>query len=111
MAFSLASAKATPAGRLDGAQAYVARRFRDIYGQLVRDLGGDPSEAQTQVARRAATMAAWCEQQEALFVLGQAFDISAYGTAANNLRRLLCTIGLERQAKDITPSIHEYLAA
>jgi hypothetical protein len=94
--------------RVDG-RSKVARRYRDVYGQLVSDLGGDPSEAQNQVARRAATLAAWCEQQEALFVLGREFDITAYGTAANNLRRLLCTIGLERRAKDITPTIASYL--
>ena len=94
---------------VDGRSA-TFRRFRDILAELSSDMGGDPTEAQTQLARRAAALAAWCEQEEARFVLGEEFDVAAYGTAANTLRRLLSTIGLERKARDITPTIGSYLA-
>ena len=34
---------------------------------------------------------------------------ASFTTAANSLRRLLADLGLERRAKDITPSLSTYL--
>lgn len=87
------------------------RRYRDILAQLVADLGGDPSEAQQQIARRAASLAVWCEERDADAVSGRAFDIAAYTTAANSLRRLLADLGLERRARNVTPTLREYVAS
>lgn len=88
-----------------------ARRFRDVLSQLVSDMGGDPSEAETIIARRAATLTVWCELAEAGMASGADFDVASYTTAANSLRRLLADIGLERRAKDVTPSIADIAAA
>jgi hypothetical protein len=98
---------------LDGVdgRSVLARRYRDILGQLISDLGGDPSEAQSLIARRAATLAVWCEQVEAQLASGQALDIGEFTTATNALRRLLADLGLERRAKDVTPTLHQYLAS
>jgi hypothetical protein len=89
---------------LDGVdgRSVLARRYRDILAQLISDLGGDPSEAQSLICRRAATLAVWCEQAEAEMAAGGEIDIGEYGPAVNALRRLLADIGLERKAKDVT---------
>jgi hypothetical protein len=89
----------------------LARRYRDILAQLVSDLGGDPSEAQAIIARRAATLAVWCEQCETDMASGKPIDIGEFTTATNALRRLLSDLGLERRARDITPTLAEYINA
>jgi len=87
-----------------------ARRFREVFVQIITDIGGDPTEAQIQIARRASALAVWSESNEAELAKGSAIDIAAFTTAANSLRRLLADLGLERRAKDITtPSLSEYL--
>lgn len=73
-------------------------------------LGGDPSEAQSIIARRATTLAVWCEQAEAKATAGETLNIGGYATATNTLRRLLLDLGLERRMRDITPSIDAYLS-
>jgi len=93
---------------VDG-RSTAMRRYKEILSQLVQDMGGDPSEAQTIIARRAATLAVWCEQAEADLANGREMDIGEFTTATNALRRLLTDIGLDRRAKDITPSLSEYL--
>jgi hypothetical protein len=94
---------------VDGRSAPM-RRYREILCQLANDMGGNPSEAQTQIARRAATLAVWCESAEAAMANGGSLDIAAFSTATNTLRRLLCDLGLERRLRDVTPSLHQYLA-
>jgi hypothetical protein len=74
------------------------------------DLGGDPSEAQSIIARRATTLAVWCEQTEAKAAASEALNVTEFTTATNALRRLLNDLGLERRMRDITPTIGSYLA-
>ena len=91
-------------------RSVLARRYRDILAQLVSDLGGDPSEAQSIIARRATTLAVWCEQTEAKAAAGEALNVTEFTAATNALRRLLNDLGLERRMRDITPKIDAYLA-
>jgi hypothetical protein len=93
---------------VDG-RSTAARRYRDVLEELVRDMGGDPSGAQSAIARRAAALCVTCEQAEAEMIAGKPLDLGAFTTAANSLRRLLSDLGLERRAKDITPSLSAYL--
>lgn len=94
----------------DGRSA-TARRYRDVLNELISDLGGDPSGAQTAIARRASALCVVCEQAEAEMVAGGILDLAEFTTAANSLRRLLSDLGLERRAKDITPSLASYYSA
>jgi hypothetical protein len=96
---------------LDGVdgRSVIARRYRDILAQLTRDIGGDPSEAQSIIIRRATQLAVWCEQAEAEAAGGKPLNIGEYATATNTLRRLLLDLGLERRMLDITPNIDAYL--
>jgi hypothetical protein len=95
---------------LDGVdgRSVLARRYRDILAQLTSDLGGDPSEAQSLICRRAATLAVWCETAEVDLAKGATLDIGEFTTATNALRRLLADIGLERRQRNITPDPLEY---
>jgi hypothetical protein len=94
---------------VDG-RSVLARRYRDVLAALVSDMGGDPSEAQSLIARRSATLAVWCELAEAGMAKGDNLDIAEFTTATNALRRLLADIGLERRARDLTPTVDAYVA-
>jgi hypothetical protein len=90
----------------DGRSA-TARRFRDLIEDIMSDLGGHAtlSEAQRQLVRRASMLSAESERMEAMWARGEAeFDLNQYCTMANNLRRILETIGLQRTVKDVSPS-------
>ena len=89
----------------DGRSA-TARRFKDLVEFICVDLGGADrlSEGERQLVRRAAALSAECERQEALWARGEAaFDIAAYSTLTNALRRVLWTLGLKRVPRDVTP--------
>lgn len=88
-----------------------ARRFKELCADLVHHLAGDPTAPQLAIIRRAAALAVWCEGQEAAQASGGDFDVQAFTTAANSLRRLLIDLGLERRMKDATPTLEQYLAA
>ncbi|MCX2721972.1 hypothetical protein [Roseibium salinum] len=85
---------------LDGRSA-LARRYRDLVGEFTADLGGDPSEAQKQLIRRAASLSTWCEAQEVKLANGDEIEIGPLTTAANSLRRILQDIGIERKIRTI----------
>jgi hypothetical protein len=89
----------------------IARRFREVLAQIIADIGGveNVTEAQTAIARRAVTLIIWCESIEAELAAGKALDVGEYSTAANSLRRLLADLGLERRARDVTPTLQQYL--
>lgn len=94
---------------LDGRSA-LARRYRDLVATFTSDMGGDPSESQKQLIRRAASLSVWCEAVEVRLANGEDVDIGTLTTAANSLRRILQDIGLERRTRDVTPTITEYMS-
>ncbi len=91
----------------------VARRFRDLVGEITTDCGGPSalSENQRQIIRRIASLSVWCESQEARMADGEEIDINEFQRTSNSLRRLCESIGLERRARDVTPSLAKYLEA
>jgi len=98
-------------GRLpnvDG-RTWAARRYRELVATMGDDLGGELTTAKCAVVCRAAALVTWCEQAEAEFANTGELDIAKFTTATNALRRLLADIGLERQARDLTPSLAEYV--
>lgn len=95
---------------VDG-RSQMARRYREITASIESDLGSDLTEAQRQLVARAATLAIWCEAREAELANGAEFDAAGYATISNALRRLLADLGLERRARNVTPSLTEYLSA
>jgi hypothetical protein len=82
-----------------------SRRFRDVLGQIVSDLGGADllSEGQRQLARRCTTISIQCERMEGEAAAGNAIDLDAYGTLTDRLGRAFQRLGLRRTARDVTP--------
>ena len=93
---------------VDGRSA-LARRYRDIIKQLVSDLGGDPSEAQSLIVRRASTLAVWCEQAEA--EMARARISTSESSRPPRMRCGACwrTSALSGGARDITPDLSRYI--
>src|SRR4051812_29067936 len=71
---------------IDG-RSVASRRFRDILGQLVSDLGGSDrlSEAQRQLCRRVALMCWECEQLEARSIAGEQIDLDMFGQLSDRI--------------------------
>ena len=90
-------------------RSVIARRFKEVLAQVICDIGGSPSEAEMQIARRGAALAVWCESVEAKLAAGEELNIAEFTTASNALRRLFETLGIERRATDITPDLKTYL--
>ena len=90
----------------------LAKRYRELYAQIIADIGGDPSEAQIQIARRAVALAVWAETEDAKLAAGWELNVGAYTTASNTLRRLLETLGIKRLPVDVTnQSLEAYIAS
>jgi hypothetical protein len=89
-----------------------ARRFRDVLGEIISDLGGvgaGLSEGQRQLARRCATIAIACEQMEGEGAAGNPIDLDVYGTLTDRLGRAFQRLGLRRQARDVGPTLGDLL--
>jgi hypothetical protein len=97
---------------LDG-RTMAARRARELIEAIESDLGGGDrlSEGARQLVQRAACLGAFIESCEARWLGGEAVDLGDYLAAINSQRRVLATIGLERRAREVTPSVTDYLAA
>jgi glutathione S-transferase len=98
-------------GHLDGRTA-AARRARELIEVIQTDLGGGDrlSEGERQLVQRAAVLGAYIESCEVKWLGGEAVDLADYLAAINAQRRVLATIGLERRARNVTPSVAEYVA-
>ena len=94
---------------IDGRSAR-ARRFRDVLGEIVSDLGGPDrlSEGQRQLARRGAMLAVECERLESLGVAGEPFNLEVYGQLTDRLGRVFMRLGLRRQAREVVPTLEQY---
>jgi hypothetical protein len=100
----------------DGRSTWV-RRAKDVLRALIIDLGGDDmaSTAEAALARRCAVLVAQAEMLEQQFAAAEGkadiADLDAYLKTANTLRRLLQTLGLQRRAKDIGPTLGDIIRA
>ena len=99
---------------VDGRSAWV-RRARDLIREHLADLGGfdNVSAAERSIIRRASVLTVELERLEAKFALaGEASvqDLDAYQGGAYTLTRLLQCVGLQRRARDVGPTLDQYLA-
>ena len=95
---------------VDG-RSLIARRFRDIQTAIVIDQGGDDlSEARLQLIRRFAAAAVIAEQMESRLANGEKIDIQEHALLCSTLVRCARQIGIWRVAKNITPTVEQYLA-
>src|SRR5262249_19635385 len=98
---------------LDGRSATARRRFRDLVNAFVADMGGLDrcSEIKLGLVRRLAATTVQAELLEARRVNGEAIDIPTLCPLASTTVRLSQRLGLERRARNVTPSLGQYLAA
>jgi len=91
----------------------LARRYRDIARAIIDDHGGADqcSESRQQLIRRFAAAAALAEQSEARLARGEEIDVTAHARLASTMVRIAQRIGIDRPAKNTTPSLRKYLAA
>jgi hypothetical protein len=89
----------------------VGRRFRDVCGAIVSDAGGVDacSETKLQLIRRFAAIAVLAEQMEAGLARGERINVQEHALLCSTLTRLVSRLGINRVARDITPSLPEYL--
>ena len=99
------------AGDVDG-RSVEARRFRDIFSEILSDLGGSDglSEGQRQLARRAAMLSLRAELMEADAVKDGTIDLPAYGALTDQLGRVFNRLGLRRVAREAM-DLKSYIAA
>ena len=95
---------------VDG-RTIIYRRFRDIASQIAADQGGldQLSEARLQLVRRFAATAVLAEQLEADLANGQEIDIERHALLCSTLTRLAQRIGIDRRARNITPTLSQYM--
>jgi hypothetical protein len=121
---SLTRAKKSGRSRITNGKAFVLgtdgrnpwiRRCKDIAAAHTSDLGGESaiSEAQRSLIRRISILTVQSEMLESKFAQAHgdasAKDLDLYIRASGNLRRLLQTIGLERRARDVGPSLGDLI--
>jgi hypothetical protein len=94
----------------DGNSAW-SRRYRDLIVGHISDMGGRDmlSQAQLSLIKRASAIELELEQMEGRLSKGAQVDLDTFTRAASHLRRLLETLGLRRQARDVTPSLTDIL--
>jgi hypothetical protein len=92
-----------------------SRRMEDLLSLYISHMGGEDrvSEPQRSMARRIAVKTVELEWLEIGFAqspkgpTAEQFDM--YLRGSNSLRRYLESIGLERNLKDVTPTLSDYL--
>ncbi len=90
-------------------RTWAGRRFRELVWEMWNHLGGEPTPPQLAIIRRAAQLQVWAEREEASFADGGSFNVDAYCTATNTLRRLCADIGYRPNVRDVTPDLDDYL--
>jgi hypothetical protein len=95
---------------IDGRSA-IARRFKDITSGILTDQGGADqcSESRLQLVRRFAAAAVLAEQLESRLANGEQIDVQEHALLCSTLARLASRIGINRVAKNVTPTLSEYL--
>lgn len=96
----------------DGRTAW-ARRYRDLVAMLAADLGGASSlsELKLGLIRRVASLTIEAERLEVRLAEGdETVDIDALGRVSGHIRRISETLGLDRVARDVTPTLADIVA-
>jgi hypothetical protein len=96
----------------DGRSAW-GRRYREIVAAHISDFASSPealSEAKRSLVKRVATLEIELEKLEGRLSQGEEINLDLYSRVSGQLRRMLETLGPDRVAKDVTPSIVDILA-
>jgi hypothetical protein len=83
----------------------IARRFRGIANAGTELC----SESRRQLIRRFSAACVLAEDLEGRLARGEEIDVERHALLCSTLTRLAQRIGIDRRAKNITPSLSEYL--
>ena len=97
-------------GAVDG-RTRQAKLYAQAVADIAADLGGEDaiSRAELELVRRAAGLSVLASMAEAKLLAGEEVDVSQLTAVGNAQRRLLATLGLERRARDVTPSALQWI--
>lgn len=106
----------TNGGRMfiDGdSQSPWARRRRDLEALYADDLGGAShlTTIKLGLIATAATLRVEMEQLEGQLSTGADIDLDQYSRIAGHYRRICETLGLDRQARTVSPNLSQFLAS
>lgn len=89
----------------------AARAALDLRDSIIEDLGGADAitTMQRAIIDNTATLGAALTDMAASYLAGEGTDLALYATLANAQRRLLADLGLERRARDVTPTLNRYI--
>jgi hypothetical protein len=92
-------------------RSIIARRYKTIASAILLDQGGADacSESRKQLVRRFAAAAVLAEQMESRLANGEDISIAEHALLCSTLVRVARQIGINRAAKDITPTLDQYL--
>jgi hypothetical protein len=95
---------------IDGRTAW-GRRYRDVVAALVDDAGGLSSltELRYVLIRRVAALVLEAERMEVSLANGEKIDVDLLARISSHIRRMSETIGLDRVARDVTPSLSDII--
>lgn len=87
------------------------RRYRDLVEMLLVDAGGVDlcSESRKQLIRRFAACCVLAEKAEARLVADEEISVERHALLCSTLTRLASKLGINRVARDVTPTLDEYL--
>ncbi|MER9285070.1 hypothetical protein [Mesorhizobium australicum] len=90
----------------------AAQATFELRDQIAKDLGGIDrlSAMKREIVDSAALLGAMIKDAGATYLSGDPVDLGEFMALTNAQRRLLADIGLERRAKDITPSLADIIA-
>lgn len=94
-------------------RSLIVRRFRDISLACISDAGGLDrlSEARLQLIRRFSACACMAEELEAKLARGEEISVERHALLVSSMVRITRQLGVNRIAKNITPSLDQYLEA
>lgn len=97
---------------VDGRNKSV-RRFKDIAGAIIADQGGVDrcAEARLQLIRRFSACAVMAELVEARLADGETINVGEHALLCSSLVRIARQIGINRHAREVVPSLSQYLEA
>ena len=92
-------------------RSLICRRFHDIVAAILVDQGGADrcAEARLQLVRRFAAAAVLAEQMEARLANGELIDVTEHAQLTSSMVRVAQRIGINRKAREIVPTLAQYL--
>ncbi|MEI9422212.1 hypothetical protein O7A70_13665 [Mesorhizobium sp. Cs1299R1N1] len=90
----------------------AAQATFELRDQLATDLGGmeQLSAMEREIVDGAALLGAMIKDAGATYLSGDPVDLGEFMALTNAQRRLLADVGLQRRARDITPSLQDIIS-